>query len=226
MPAEVWLPKWMRNQVFIAIQAAGFDPIEFGLDDEGPDVRIHHRRSSAYFIIRQASGHYDGRSLVGDEPEWPFQAYSWSNVMERVSRWLGKVKDDVEEPDLWAELRRDTALLVGAGDDVTDNSPFTLDERELVAAHLQQVRDELQRTYSPLSAQMQELDKKVEYLIAASGRVGRADWRVMYVGVILTWIYATILPPENAKAAVHILITLLRTVGQLFGHDFPQLPGA
>jgi hypothetical protein len=215
----------MRNQVFKAIQAAGFDPVEFGVEDEDPDVRIDHRRSEAYFIITQAGGFYVGRSLVGDESEWPYQAYSWTNVMERVSRWLGKVKDDVEEPDLWAELRLDTALLVGANQDAIDNSPFTPAERELVAAHLKQVREELQRTYSPLSAQVRELDKKVEYLIDASSRVGRADWRVMYVGVILTWVYSTVLPPDTAHAAVHTLVALFRAAGQLFGYDFPQLPG-
>ena len=137
-------------------------------------MRIDHRRSETYFIITQAGGYYVGRSLVGDESEW-YQAYSWTNVMEGVSRWLGKVKDDVEEPDLSAELRRDTALLIGANEDVIDNSPFTQAERELVAAHLQRVKEELQRTYSPLSAEMRELDKKVQYLIDASSRVGRAD---------------------------------------------------
>jgi hypothetical protein len=120
------MQKWKKNEIFEAIQAVGLDPKEFDLEDADGEVQIKHKWSTSCFTFADDPSHYVGRYVVGDGPDWPFEAYSWQAVIPRISRWLGEVKDDLETPDLWAELERDARLIFGAAsDDLAANTPFT-----------------------------------------------------------------------------------------------------
>jgi hypothetical protein len=119
-----------------AIQAVGLDPRDFDLTDSGTEVQIKHKRSKSIFIIGGGPGHYVGRYVVGDAPDWPYDAYSWQASTTRVSTWLQEVKRDLETPDLWAELRREVHLLGVGSNEVTENTLFTQDEQKQIAERL------------------------------------------------------------------------------------------
>ena len=151
--------------------------------------------------------------------ECPVNAYSWGSIIPRISTWLKDVKLDTDTPDLWAELQRDAELLRGAtSDDVTDNTPFTPDEQNQIAARLQELAEQMRRTCSLSAAQTRTFDAKLDYLVNASRRFGRKDWLILCAGVIVT---ATI-PSEAARG---MFMALLRTTGHLYGlPDIPMLP--
>jgi hypothetical protein len=213
-PPTLLLQKWQRNQIFEAIQAVGLDPREFDLGDDGTDVRIKHKRSKSCFIVGGDAGHYVGSYVVGDAPDWPYEVYSWTALMPRVSRWLEDVKRDLETPDLWAELQREAKLLAAGPLEATENTPFTAEEQKEIAGQLRELAKQTKRTYSPSRAQMRLLDEKLDYLMAASGRIGRTDWRGVFVGVMLSFLLSTALPPESVR---QILLPFLRGIGHLFG---------
>jgi hypothetical protein len=214
-----WMQKWQKNQIFEAIQSVGLDPSEFDLDDNNAEVRIKHKWSESCFIVGGNSGHYVGSSVVGDAPAWPYEVYSWQALISRVGRWLGEVKHDLETPDLWAELRREAELLGAGSVEVTENTRFTLHEQKEIAGRLQEMAEYAKRNYSLSNAQMRVLEAKIEYLIDAARRLGRIDWRNVLAGAILGFIVTAALPPESAH---HILLTLLRAIGHLYG--LPELP--
>jgi hypothetical protein len=218
---DVGLAKWQRNQVFEAIQAAGLAPEGFGWVGGADESYIRHLSSEAYFVFGGVPGRYVARYVAGDDPLEEREALSWQAQMRHFERWLAAVKRDIEMPDLWAELRRETELLGAAADEAIENTPFTPDEREEIAERLQEMRDYARRTYSLSEAQMLVLDAKLDYLVDAAGRLGRTDWRGVFVGTMLTFVLTAALPPESAR---HILLTLLRSIGHLLGHGFPQLP--
>lgn len=215
------LEKWKRNQVFKAIQAAGLAPEGFGWDDGADESCIRHLSSGAYFVFGGVPGGYVARYVAGDAPVEEREALSWQKQMQLVERWLAAVKDDSDMPDLWAELRRETELLGATADEAIENTPFTPDEREEIAGRLQEMRDYARRTYSLSEEQMRVLDAKLDHLAAATGRLGRTDWRGLFVGTMLTFVLTAALPPESAR---HILLTLLKSIGHSLGHGFPELP--
>jgi hypothetical protein len=51
----------MATHIFKAIQAVGLDPNEFDLEDLDDGVRIKHKRSASYFIVRSETGYYVGQ---------------------------------------------------------------------------------------------------------------------------------------------------------------------
>ena len=221
MPSR--LQKWQKNQIFEAIQAVGLDPREFHLENDDAEVGIKHKWSASYFTIGDGPGDYGGRYVVGDAPAWPFEAYTWQSFVTRLSRWLEDVKRDLEMPDLWAELQRDSQLIFGAGsDDVSENRPFTQAEQNEIAARLQALAEHARRTFSLSATQIRTLDAKLDYLVDAARRLGRKDWINVCAGAMLGYIVTASLPPEIARGMVS---ALFRAIAHLYGlPDLPMLP--
>ena len=215
------LAKWKRNQVFEAIQAAGLAPEGFDWGSGADESWVRHLSSEAYFVFGGIPGRYVARYVAGDDPVEEREALSWQAQMKHVERWLRAVKLDIEMPDLWAELQRETELLGATADEAIENTPFTPDEREEISERLQEMRAYAKRTYSLSEEQMRVLEAKLDYLAAAAGRLGRIDWRGLFVGTMLTLVLTAALPPESAR---HILLTVLRSIGHILGHEFPELP--
>ena len=140
-----WLHKWKKNEIFEAIQAVGLDPREFELEDDQLEVRIKHKLSESCFVVGGNPSHYVGRHVVGDAPEWPFDAYSWQAIIPRFRGWLEDVRRDLATPDLWAELQRETDLLRTYSDDIIENTPFTSGEQNEIASQLQAWADRTRR---------------------------------------------------------------------------------
>jgi hypothetical protein len=211
------LQKFQKNEIFKAIQTVGLDPGQFDLIDSESEVRIKHKWSVSCFVVSRESGYYVGRSLVGDGVVWPTNPSSWQTLIARVSRWLEEVKQDLDTPDLWAELKREGELLGAGSSVVTENTPFTADEQKEIARRLDEAAKHVRETHLLSMAQMQSLDEKIDYLVKASGRLGRKDWLNTFIGVTLPFGLAAALAPEAARA---IFLTFLRTVGLLY----PELP--
>src|SRR2546430_1253811 len=76
------------------------------------------------------------------------------------------------------------------------------------------------------AGQIRVLDAKINYIVEAAGRLGRTDWRGLFVGVIVSYILTAALPPESAHAIFRTFVTLLQAIGHLYGYRLPELPGA
>jgi hypothetical protein len=224
MPPSPQLQKWKKNQIVEAIQGVGLEPKEFEFEDSNAGVRLKHKWSESHFIIGGDAGQYVGRYVVGDEPAWPYDVYSWETLMTRVSKWLREVKLDLDTPDLWAELQGEAELLGGASDQANENTPFTREEQKDIERRLREVETHVRRTYSLPEPEMEILNAKIDYLVDAAGRLGRIDWRNAFVGAIIGYILTGGLPPESARSIFLTFMTLLRAVGHLFGHRLPELP--
>jgi hypothetical protein len=218
------LPKWKKNEIFEAIQKAGLDPKEFDVKDADSKVRLEDKWSKSYFIIGGDAGRYVGSYGAGDTPDWPYEVYSWNTLMDRLSRWLKEVKLDLETPDLWQELQREAKLLGNTSNEAVENTRFTADEQKEIVQKLQELAEHVRVTYSLSPKQVRVLDEKIDYVIAATGHLGRIDWRNAFVGAIVGYVLSAAIPPESARSIFLTFITLLRSIAQLFGHGFSELP--
>jgi hypothetical protein len=207
------LQKWHRNNIFNGMEGVGLDPKEFDLNDSDAEVRIKHKWSASCFVVRGAPGHYTGFGVIGDGPETSYDVYSWDALISRVWLWLQLVKRDLDTPDLWAELQRETKLLEVGTNDVSENTRFTLEEQKEIAKRLAELAKHVSHTHSLSHEQMQALEEKLDYLVDASGRLGRKDWLNAFIGVTLTFMLSAALAPESART---IFLTFLRAIGFLY----------
>jgi hypothetical protein len=216
----VRLEKIWRNGIIEAVQAGGLDPRDLDFDFGDTETRIAHRWSESYLILGGAWGSWEGSYVVGDAPPWPYQEYIWSRVEERVKQWAAQVKRDLETPDLWAQLRREREILSWSPDEA-ENTPFTPDEQTEIVNHFEEIKEYVKNTHSLSQDQMVALEAGFKQLAAATRRLGRNEWRLMYLGLVFTLIITGIVPPD----AVHgFLWMAVRGLQHLFGGAGPSPP--
>ena len=201
--------KWQRNTIFKAVLEGGLDPAECTFEYDDETSRITHRRSKSSFLIEGSPSKYKVTPVVGDNPPWPAESFTWRNAQERILQWAREAQEDVDMPDLWAELQRDRLILtVGPYEDV-ENTPFTSAEQVEIAEQLRQVKAYVKTMASLSEAQLASLEWKLDMLRAAAGRMGRQDWRGLVGGVILSVIVQDLVP---AQVVQHIFGLLLKAL--------------
>jgi hypothetical protein len=220
----VRLEKTWRNGIIEAVQAGGLDPRDFDFDFGDTETRIAHRWSESYFILGGNWGNWEGSYvIVGTGVSWPYREYVWSKVEERVEYWAAQVKRDLETPDLWAQLQREREILSQPPDEA-ENTPFTPDEQAEIVKHLDQIKEYVKNTHSLSQEQMVALEKGFEELKTATRRLGRNDWRLMFLGLVLTFIGTGILPPDAVHGFLWMALHGLQHFFGGAGPTPPQLP--
>jgi hypothetical protein len=143
-------------------------------------------------------------------------------VLPLVAAWLQVVRRESEAPDLWVEVERERAT-VGEPPPAVENTPFNASEIEQIAKQVEEVKAYVRHTYDLPEGQLHALEARLDYLVEASHRSPRLDWRNAMLGVLLGAIVQGALPSNVVR---DVLVMTLRGIGALFGHDLPQLPTA
>jgi hypothetical protein len=94
---------------------------------------------------------------------------------------------------------------------------FTAEEQKQIAERLRELAEHVSYMHSFSGPQIEALKERLDYLVDASGRLGRKDWLNAFIGVTLGYILVAALPPESARI---IFQTFLRAIGILY----PELP--
>jgi hypothetical protein len=222
---SVRLDKNERNDIARAWKEAGLDPRDFGIenyDNDDAETRISHGRAESYFTIGGKYGDFKGIRVVGDTLNRPYQEYTWVAVVELIGAWLQEVKVDLDTPDLLAELLRDREMLGTARVEAVENTPFSGDEQRQIAEQLRELKEYAKETHKLSERQMEALEAGFAAIEDASGRLGRIDWRNAALTLLLQAIYDAVLPAETTRDIFQMFVG---SVGHLFGHPLPGLPG-
>ncbi len=103
----------------------------------------------------------------------------------------------------------------------SDNTPFTEDERAALAEELRNAAVSTKETYSLSNGQFAALSAQVEYLLKASERTGRLDWKNIFVGTMFNYLVGAGLTSGRAGSLFAMATT---AIARVYGHDLPALP--
>jgi hypothetical protein len=211
----VQLEKIFRNSIIVAVENGGLSPREcsFDFNDEG-GCCITHTPSGSSFVVAGPFGHHTTTTVVGDGAPRELDAFTWPTVNERAERWARDVKQDVDTPDLLAELQREREILTSTRYEEVGNTPFSSEELAEIAEQLRQIQEHMSRTYSLSEAQMRHLEAKLADIAAAAARMGRKDWALWVSAALLGAFVQGILPPEVVQ---HIMKMTVDGLGYLLG---------
>lgn len=67
-----------------------------------------------------------------------------------------------------------------------DNTPFSAEEQVRVKRAIEEIRVYIRSTYSLASEPLATVNRKLDYLVDASIRLGRKDWTIICVGIFVT----------------------------------------
>jgi hypothetical protein len=145
-------------------------------------------------------------------PETRTHAGEWQYVIRYIIEWAERVRAEHEAPDLWAELQQQRELMTGVPE-ALENTRFTAEERAQIETTLNEAKAYLRSTYELRPAQYEAIEAQLDYLIEASERIGRTDWRGLLVGTLLGLVVQAIVPPEPIR---QVMFIVLRGLAGLF----------
>ncbi|HVR87938.1 MAG TPA: hypothetical protein VHG53_00140 [Candidatus Limnocylindria bacterium] len=215
------LQKVQRNAILKAVTAGELDANECTFYYDDGASRVTHEPSKSYVLLVNDSERYIASALVGEGPPSPAEACTWITVEDRVRRWAEEVKRDVDTPDLWADLlaARGSRLIEGVPGRA-ENSPFTPAEQEQLRVSIVQIHDYVLSAFELSGEQRSDIEGKLDYLITASKRVGRIDWKNIAVSVLVSTAVEVARDPAQLNAFLNFCATAL---ADLVMH-LPQLP--
>jgi hypothetical protein len=190
--ADYRLLKTQKNEILNIIMDYGLDPIEFEWEELERSQGYPIGEETFHRLIHKPSGY---SALFGQNflsyspgPESPTETehrLDWGGKRSAVYRWLTYLKREVEAPDLWASLSQEQALLSLEPAEAT-NTSFTPDEQRQVKQAIEEIRIYITTTYTLESEPLARINRKLDYLIDASTRLGRIDWKNLFVGALIS----------------------------------------
>ena len=210
-----------RNDVLAALLTAGLNPREFDWQTRanyaGSQAVLAHKRKPYFFDFVYSHAAWTAAYEPGaDAPDAFVRDLRWTQELYETQRWAHIVQRELETPDLWAELERENAALEALAE--AENSPFTADELQRLAADVDQLKSYAATTYQLSKEHSRQLDAVLTYVLeAAPSARGRFDWWNIFAGVLITKLLDGSLPPDLIQG-------LLRLGSVSFGHLFGTPP--
>lgn len=230
----MYLAKPQRNMIFEAIARTGLDLAQCDLRVTDDAITILHNAGST-FMVTQTQRLIDYLGLA--QPRFKIRAsvadgsYRLRKVkndpdylLQPIREWADEVRQIVEEPDYWAEMKRGGALIADIqGSQGAENTPFTQDEQDQIAAQLNRIRESLADRFELSNEQVERIAERLDEAAEASKRMGRKDWLLLFGGSVLSLILTDIVTPGVAE---HIFMVTIHGIAHLFtgGSEPPQIP--
>ena len=177
-----------KNEVLLAIRESGMNPLEFEFTESRrprstvTSIQLTHVPSKYWFRLHGTIVRFSPGEETSQEQS---NELSWTGKIGKLRLWLGYLKREVEAPDLWASLARERELL-GVEPAGAVNTPFSAEEQIQAKRAIEEIRIYISSTYSLADEPLAEVNRKLDYLIDASSRLGRIDWKNIVIGALVT----------------------------------------
>lgn len=210
------LLKSQANQVLEELRYGGWNPSEFKWEDTvSPNFGLKHRVSQLthhpsgyYFIFDNPGGFHSKWSPAMEQRVQGTKSGSWNQQVMHFRQWLGYLRREVESPDLWAEIAKESELLEAtAADD--SNTPFNEGEKAYILSGIEEIKEFL-LTAHKLDPEL--VEARLNYLAEATNRVGRKDWINLLISVLVGIVMQAALPSETTRELFRFVGTVLRQI--------------
>ena len=214
------LLKTQRNEVFEVIKHVELDPSSFYWEARAA-------KSESYEILNfKDHFSYFGFLIIKKNFRWeyrPGEVYEietggdrstdWSDILVSVYKWLTNIKNEIDEPDLWANLANTSDSLWDSTNPINENSHFSDSEQLIIQGGIKEIRSFILKT-NTTDEEMRLVGNKLDYLIESSKKVGRKDWILMLTGTLLSIATSLALGPATVKSLSDIVGNVFRELYQ------------
>lgn len=203
------LMRSQKNQLLEIIKRKELDPFNFEWVKEVD-------RSKLISLLKYKDTDYlFGTKIYPDYFEWVASpgldyliekhvVYSWNDVVVGFHYWLNYLNREIEQPDLWGELERIKEF--GDIEYEVENTmqQFSYQETSQIEEGINNIRDYLIKEVKGNAEEVMKINEKLDYLIDASKRMGRIDWRNVFIGTVVNIITSVGLNPEQVQVVAQL----------------------
>ncbi len=198
-----------RNEIFAAIQQAGLDPASFKENfTEKPTgyFIVPVGGKGVWFRVQQIGSSYkiDGRPGFDGRLNFQYERPYWSDVFSYLADWLQAVKNELNIPDLWADLQANARLFAPTSE--APEEVFTPDEARQLRIQLQHIQQQLLTAGLPEAAARQ-LAQTVREAGEKAERFTKKEWQGWFIGSMISAMTSLAMSPDSVKVVYQILKT-------------------
>lgn len=193
------LNKTERNKIVESVERAGVELSDFQFNLKEEKLRIDHRATASFIVVRHKDGKYSVNSVVGDYNPVLSDTPTFTLLAWEIEKWAKRVVEDLETPDLWSGVLQGQARLSSPVDQYIANTSFTETEQEEIKHRLQAFAEYAQKEYHLSEEQMQALNASISYLQESVTRLGRVDWKSAAIGTLFSFFVNIAIPADAAR---------------------------
>jgi hypothetical protein len=189
-----------KNQLFDLINQSGLDINRFNINEEDERSTVISFMNSPFrFIIRNSSNSFFSfeYQYILFSPNfqmsdiYPLNEYTnFDMVYSEFGYWINNVikefLEDQNEPDLWSEYLNGNKSLNFEKIDFGDKESFSLDEKLQIKMSINELKYLIQKHIETTEAEQQIIIDRLDYLVEASTRMNKFDWKSVVVNTLIS----------------------------------------
>lgn len=204
--------KKYRNELFQLINNIGLNQTDFELIEDSSTTTLQFKKTQLKFIIIGVEGDFNCfcYQFVSYAPNYPISgvkpttiALSFNQLIDEVSRWLKyHVKEYIEDenaPDLWSEFKKGNKTLNINQIDFNDKSTFSLDEKKQILMSINELKSLIHKNLQTTQEQQNLVIDRLNYLIEASERLNKFDWKSLAISTLMSITIALSLDTQKGQ---------------------------
>lgn len=181
-----------KNELLGLIREYGLEPFNFKWNKEGGDSTLRYKDTDFGFAVNIVPGVFNctyspGESFIYDREK----VYIWDDVVSIFMQWLSCLKREISQPDLWKELEKikmDDLIPELDGfefEDKYEREEFSYREVMQIEQGINDIGNYLVEISNGNDEEIQIINQKIDYLTDAVKRMGRTDWKNIFIGVMI-----------------------------------------
>ena len=218
------LLKSQKNEILGAIKRMGLELFSFEWQNEhseydsGVEVsKLIYKKTEFFYKFDILGGHHKAFYSPGEESIVGQGDVSyWESQKKLFARWLVWLKREVDAPDLWSEISKYQLSAESELREDVSNDPFTAYQAEQIALGIKKIQVYIEEQGLASGEQNSFVREKLNYLVDATKRLGRKDWVLLAMAVIVTFAVQLALPPDKAQLLWNMLKEAVSGVVQVF----------
>lgn len=190
------LLKSQKNELFEVLEIYGLSPslFSFEYDNKNNTVAVRYTSHDDYcFKIDEGEvtfipGTYTYSQEVG--------FLDWDRILYWFRTWLECIDAEISIIDKWQEFEREfQAVNI---DFSTENEKFTHSEYKEIEQRIGLLKDEMS-TIPEFQEHLENINQKLDHLTDMVEKLGKFDWRGLFVGTMVNIVTAYAVPPETTS---------------------------
>lgn len=202
MQKELMLTKNRQNIVHRLVEGAGLNPKDFEWQGRRSRHTRHthpepfvsvlvHKPTGSFFMFDHSDSRARGNEFVSivspgiDRREEVFTASDWDTQVHDVLQWLDRLRNELEEPDLWDTISTSsirTRLTLTANVAI---SVFSMEEQEQVRRQMLDIESSIADLRTLSEEQFKALHAKLNEIAEATKELKRGQWYHFALGEVV-----------------------------------------
>ncbi|WBL26752.1 hypothetical protein [Zunongwangia sp. HGR-M22] len=223
-----------RNQLYRIITENNFEPQDFEILEKSidnlPSIILKYKNSPFEFVIRNSMNSYELFDYQYTEygPQYNLSAIypnseftEFETVLSEFEDWLyttlKEYIEDQNEIDLWSQIKFNRESLDINSINFENKERFLIEERKQISLAINELKFLINERFETNENEQKIINDRLEYLIEATERLNKYDWKSLVISTLLSISIALSLDTNKGKLLFELfrkVFLQIQTIGQ------------